>query len=64
MAEAQRGQDELGGHVGNGHNASERHPPTEKPQRGSGRSEGRDVPPPEPIDQHKRHPGDPWMGGG
>ena len=64
MAEQQRGQDELGGHVGGGTNASRQPPPATPPPEGSGRVEGRDQPPTEAVEEKKRSPTDPWMGGG
>ena len=64
MAERQRGQDELGGHVGGGTNASRHPPPAETPKDGSDHIEGRDVPPAESVERGKRDPADPWLGGG
>ena len=64
MAEKQRGQDELGGHVGGGTNANRQHPPTETPREGSNQAEGRDVPPADTVERGKRDPADPWLGGG
>ena len=64
MAETQRGQDEMGGHVGGGTNASRHPPPAETPHEGSDQAEGRDRPPAEPVESGKRDPSDPWMGGG
>lgn len=64
MAETQRGQDELGGHVGGGDNASRHHPPVEPAKEGSEHAEGRDQPPAEAIEDGTRDPKSPWLGGG
>ncbi len=73
MAETERQQEEMGGHNGAGAagrpvgNASEEPPPkvTEhKEHKGSGQIEGRDLPPSEPIEDGKRDPNGPWLGGG